>query len=340
MSGGYYQARVASNIAFIKYWGKRDVALQWPANDSLSMTLDALATETRAQRIDAPDHRFIFQGQAMAREAKQFQKAFQHLDRLQGVLGATGTLEIASHNHFPLGAGMASSASGLAALTLAALAAWLESPDLASLEARGYPRSELAQLARLGSGSAGRSLFGGYVLWEAGERAEEQRIVPLQPASQWALRDSVIVFEAGEKGLSSSAAHLQAWSSPLFAPRLAGIKERLKAVEQALAQRDMALLGPLLEAEALEMHAVIMTAQAPHAYLNKPSLDFLAALRLARQAGEIEAYFTIDAGPNIHIIHEEHAHEALLRWLKKNWPEQLLLHDRVGRGPHLEYLSE
>lgn len=335
---GFYQARVASNIAFIKYWGKRDARLQWPANDSLSMTLDTLSTETRAQRIDAPDHRFSFEGQLLTREARQFTKAFQHLDRLTALLGLKGSLEISSQNNFPLGAGMASSASGLGALTLAALAAWLECPDFKSLEDRGYARSELAQLARLGSGSAGRSLYGGYVEWRAGEKPEEQAILPAFPASQWALRDSVIIFAAEEKGLSSSEAHQQAWTSPLFKPRLAGIPERMQATLDALARRDISSLGPLIEAEALEMHAVIMTAKPGHCYLTPAALEFIAALRRARQAGEVEAYFTIDAGPNIHMIHEESAHEALRLWLAKNWPEQQLLHDRVGRGPRLEYL--
>ncbi len=334
----FYRATVPSNIAFLKYWGKRDASLQWPANDSLSMTLNALTTETSAKRIDGPDHIFKFEGEIHPRNSRLFAKAYKHLDRLAQLPEIEGALEISTANNFPLGAGMASSASGLGALTLAALAAWLECPDFESLARRGFPRPRLANLARLGSGSAGRSLFGGYVCWRAGEKPEAQTIVPAFPAAQWGLRDSVIVFAGNEKGISSSEAHEQAWSSPLFAPRLAGIPERLEAMEKAIQRRDLHLLGPLLEVEALEMHAVIMTAKPGHCYLNEQSLAFISALRDARRQRKIQAYFTIDAGPNIHLIHEEEAHQALLSWLETHWPGHLLLHDKVGEGPLLEYL--
>ncbi len=336
---GFYRATVASNIAFLKYWGKRDKALQWPANDSLSMTLDQLKTETRARLYQGDDHLFRFEGRVYTRQTRQFDKAFRHLDELARLLGEERRLEIDTLNHFPIGAGMASSASGLAALTIATLAAWLDAPTFDRLAAQGFSAERLAHLSRLGSGSAGRSLFGGYVVWEAGVTADQQRVWPFAPATAWNLRDTVVVCSADEKSLSSSDAHQEAWSSPLFKPRLAGLPERMKAMQAALERRDMESLGPLLETEALEMHAVIMTAGQPHQYLAEASLDFLVRLRNARQAGKVQAYFTIDAGPNIHVIHEASEHEKLCQWLKSEYPTQLLLHDKVGSGPQLEYVS-
>ena len=336
---GFYRASVASNIAFLKYWGKRDAAQQWPANDSLSMTLDQLTTETRARLYEGEDHLFRFEGRVYTRHTRQFDKAFRHLDELARLLGEGRPLEIDTINHFPIGAGMASSASGLAALTLAALAAWLGATEMTALHAQGFSAERLADLARRGSGSAGRSLFGGYVMWEAGPSPDQQRVHPIASADHWQLRDTVVVLSTEEKSLSSTDAHLQAWSSPLFKPRLAGLPERMQAMQKALRERDFDQLGPLLETEALDMHAVIMTAQPPHQYLTEVALDFLVRLRNARQAGKVQAYFTIDAGPNIHVIHEAKEHERLRRWLEVEAAGHLHLHDQVGSGPQLEYVS-
>jgi diphosphomevalonate decarboxylase len=324
---GVYRATVASNIAFLKYWGKRDARLQWPANDSFSMTLSRLCSTTEARPIQASDHRFVFAGQAFSRAEKRFAKTFQQLDDL-------------TQTFVPMGAGIASSASGLAALTLASLAAWLKAPDWQSLAAKGFSLSRIANLARQGSGSAGRSLFGGYVAWRAGDHPEQQTIEPLFPAEHWDLHDTIVLFSKGEKSLSSTEAHAHAWSSPLFRTRLAGLPERLAAMENAMTHCNFEQLGPLLEMEALEMHAVTMTATPSHCYLTSDAWNFQASIREARRRGEVHAYFTIDAGPNIHLIHEASEHEQLKRWLEERFNPQELLHDRVGQGPQLSFLSE
>ncbi len=331
-----FEATAASNIAFLKYWGKRDGHSQWPANDSFSMTLSSLCSQTRACRTAADDHRFVFEGKICTREDKRFTKTFKHLDYLSQSLGYQGSLEISSSNNFPTGAGIASSASGLAALTLASLAAWLNTNDWNELAERGLSRSRLANLARMGSGSAGRSLFGGYVLWRAGETPESQVIEPYRDANHWALGDSVVLFSTQEKALGSTEAHAHAWTSPLFRPRLAGLPARLKAMQMALAQRDWEQLGPLLETEALEMHAVIMTAQPSHNYLNQAALDFLVELREARARGEHAAYFTIDAGPNIHVLYPMTEAARTRAWLASRMAPGAVLHDQVGEGPGLK----
>lgn len=331
-----YRVGAPSNIAFLKYWGKKDPLLQWPANDSLSMSLNQLASRTSAFVHDADDHSFQFQGEALPRSHASFSKVYKHLDSLATHYGFSEKLSISSGNSFPTGAGIASSASGLAALTLAAMACWTHSGSFAELEAKGYSREHLAHLARLGSGSAGRSLFGGYVQWQAGSHADKQRILPLYPADHWPLHDTVLLFSHSEKSKSSTAAHADAWTSLLFRPRIAGAPERMQAMLKALHARQISELGPLLETEALDMHAVMLTARPPQYYLTEESVACLAAFRRARQEGRFEAYFTIDAGPNIHVIHEASASSALNGWLAESFPTLQLLHDRVGEGPWLE----
>jgi diphosphomevalonate decarboxylase len=335
-----YTATVPSNIAFIKYWGKRPNAKQWPANDSLSMTLNQLATKTTARLSQADDHSLRLGDRVYTRQDKNLNKTFVHLDRLALRFGFTPKLQITSVNSFPMGAGIASSASGLAALTLAALMAWTDSRNWDDLENKGFDRTLLADLSRLGSGSACRSLFGGFVQWEAGSDEDSQRYASLFSDEHWALRDTVVLFSSEQKSVGSTEAHELAWSSPLFIPRLSGLPERMNLVKQALAERDMQSLGLWLEVEALEMHAVIMTASHPVHYLNQEALQFLADLRQARQQGEIHAYFTIDAGPNIHVIHEASEHERLKLWLQRRLTADRLLHDSVGGGPRLDFQSE
>lgn len=336
----HYTATVPSNIAFIKYWGKRPNAKQWPANDSLSMTLNQLATKTTARLSQADDHSLRLGDRVYTRQDKNLNKTFVHLDRLALRFGFAPKLQITSVNSFPMGAGIASSASGLAALTLAALMAWTDSKNWDDLENKGFDRTLLADLARLGSGSACRSLFGGFVQWEAGADEDSQRYASLFSDEHWALRDTVVLFSSEQKSVGSTEAHELAWSSPLFIPRLSGLPERMELVKQALADRDMQGLGLWLEVEALEMHAVIMTASHPVHYLNQEALQFLADLRQARQQGEIHAYFTIDAGPNIHVIHEASEHERLKLWLQRRLAADRLLHDSVGGGPRLDFQSE
>jgi diphosphomevalonate decarboxylase len=335
-----YTAIVPSNIAFIKYWGKRPHAKQWPANDSLSMTLNQLATKTTARLSQADDHSLRLGDRVYTRQDKNLAKTFVHLDRLALRFGFTSKLQIVSMNSFPMGAGIASSASGLAALTLAALMAWTDSRNWDDLERNGCDRTLLADLARLGSGSACRSLFGGFVQWEAGPDEDSQRYASLFSDEHWALRDTVVLFSSEQKSVGSTEAHELAWSSPLFIPRLSGLPERMELVKQTLGDRDIQALGLWLEVEALEMHAVIMTANQPVHYLNQDALQFIADLREARRQGEIHAYFTIDAGPNIHVIHEAGEHERLKLWLQRRFTADRLLHDSVGAGPRLDFQSE
>ena len=293
-------ATAPSNIALLKYWGKRDAVRQWPANDSLSMTLSAAKTETTAA-VAAADS-VVFEGRALAPESKEAKKIARHLDRLRGATGNGARLAIETRNTFPAGCGIASSASGFAALTAAGCAALVGATDASGLAARGFDLATLAALARQGSGSACRSLAGGYVRWTAGDAADRQAVAQVVAPGMFDLADLIVVLSDKEKAVPSTAAHAFAWSSPLFPPRLAGVAERIARIEAALKGCDFTALGIEIEAEALEMHAVIMTATPPVSYLTAATTAFCTWLREQRQRGGFEAYFTIDAGPNVHVL--------------------------------------
>lgn len=318
------RAEVPSNIALVKYWGKRDERAQWPANDSLSMTLDVARTVTHAAVVDAPAHRVEFGGA----------KAERHLAFLTSELGFSAKLHVRSRNTFPTACGIASSASGLGALTLAAVAAWTGSRSLAELDQKGFSRRRLALLAAMGSGSAARSFAGGYVHWRAGASAAEQEVQQLEePRGPFALADLIVVLSSEPKAVSSTDAHRTAWSSPLFAARLAGLPERLARVRDALLAHDLERLGSEIEAEALEMHAVMLTSTPKAEYVKPETSRFITWLRAARRRGDAPAYFTLDAGPNPHVLCRPGDAAALSAKIQAEFPGAELISDRTGAGP-------
>ena len=194
-----------------------------------------------------------------------------------------------------MAAGIASSASGFAALSAAGAAA---------LKLELTP-TELSALSRLGSGSASRSIFGGYVEWEQGHDHASSVAHPLFPADHWRLHDIVAVVSSSEKKVSSANGHSIAATSPLNAARIASLPAALATVRDAIAQRDLAQLGPVLEYDALAMHSVMMTGNPSLLYFRPGTLEVLHAVRDWREEG-LPAWFTIDAGPNVHVICEEH----------------------------------
>ena len=326
-----YRAVAPSNIALIKYWGKSDATSQWPANDSLSMTLDHCRTVTTAVRCSSADHQVVLEDQQISRQEQG--KIFAHIDRLCRATGHDGAkLDIVSRNTFPAGCGIASSASGFAALTLAVAGALLEAGDLAALAQAGYDREQLADLARLGSGSACRSLTGGFVHWQRGAAADGQKVTTC-PGPE--LADTIVVLSDKPKVVSSSAGHQTAWTSPLFAARIAGLPERLNRMRRALAAGDAETFGPLLEQDALDMHAVMLSSTPALNYFAPETAAFLAWIRRTRQETKLPVWFTMDAGPNVHLISHPGDQERLVGLIRRTYPEYRLISDRTGSGPEL-----
>ena len=285
--------RAGSNIAFIKYWGVDDASINLPQTSSISMTLaDAHTTTTVAWQADSKQTEDIIEidGRTLMGEAGA--RLVRHLDRIRALAGTEQRARVASVNNFPMASGIASSASGFAALTVAACQAL-------SLE---LDATQLSALARLGSGSASRSLFGGFVQWDRGADHETSVARMLFPPEHWALVDVVAIVSSAEKRVSSEGGHRIAATSPLNDARVAHVKTLLPDVERAIAERDLAKLGEPVEWDALAMHAVMQTGNPSLLYWQPGTLEVMQAVRQWRDEEGIAAYFTIDAGPNVHVL--------------------------------------
>jgi len=279
-----------SNIALIKYWGNRDDALRLPANSSLSMNLAALTTTTTVEFRAALAADLVTIDGPPARPAAR-ERVSAHLDRIRKLaqlpLGATVT----SFNSFPAGAGLASSASAFAALTVAGCAA--AGLDLST--------DELSRLARRGSGSACRSVPGGYVLWDACDKDDCSFGRTIFPPEHWELCDVIAIVEAAHKATGSTQGHSLANTSPLQTARVASAPERLEHCLTALRARDFPALAEVIEEDTLAMHAVMMTSTPSLLYWRAATVEVMRAVRAWRQAG-LPVAFTIDAGPNVHCL--------------------------------------
>ncbi len=283
-------ARACSNIAFIKYWGNRDSALRLPANGSISMNLDSLQTVTTV-RFDTAllTDRLILDGREQSGEV--LMRVSRHLDHIRALAGVQTRALVISRNNFPTGAGIASSASAFSALTVAACAA---------LGLRLNER-QLSALARLGSGSACRSVPGGFVEWHAGRDHDSSYAQSITPPEHWALVDLVAIVSSAHKAVGSTGGHALAPTSPLQAARVADAPRRLNLCREAIRERNFEQLANVIEQDALMMHAVMMTSSPALIYWLPATLRIMQAVQQWRQAGLLAA-FTIDAGPNVHVI--------------------------------------
>jgi len=287
-------ARAGSNIAFIKYWGTRrdrpDLAL--PLNPSISMTLrEARTTTTVVLDSDATEDHCTLNGSPATRDERN--RILRVLEAVRRMAGIRASARVVSENNFPTSAGIASSASGFAALALAAShAAGLScSPE------------DLVGLSIRGSGSACRSLHGGYVLWEPPlPGREDSSVRQLASESHWPLVDLVAIVSRKEKPVKSSEGHLLAWTSPFLESRLATLRTAVPEVEKAILKRDFRALGEAVEADALSMHAVMMTSSPPLVYWEPATVGVLRRVRVLRESEGLGCYFTIDAGPNVHVL--------------------------------------
>jgi diphosphomevalonate decarboxylase len=288
-----------SNIAFIKYWGNRDATLRLPLNNSISMNLDHATTITTVAFDAALNDDEIVIGDQKA-NAAQRARVVAHLDRVRALAQIETRARVHSRNTFPMGVGIASSASAFAALSLAATRA-------AGLD---LSERELSILARQGSGSACRSIPAGFVEWQAGTSSADSYAVQLAPPSFWDLRDVIAVVSTTEKHVGSTEGHAAATSSPFLAERLKGLPARLARVRHAIAARDLATLGSAIEEDAIELHMIAMTSRPPIFYWSPGMVRVIQAVHHWRAEG-LGVYFTLDAGPNVHLICEARDADAV-----------------------------
>ncbi|RWZ61182.1 diphosphomevalonate decarboxylase [Labedella populi] len=277
-----------SNIALIKYWGKRDTAIALPATSSLSLTLDAYLTRTTVE-WGAESDSVVLDGSRLNGEAESRVTRFLDLVRRLGDRSDHAT--VVSHNSVPTAAGLASSASGFAALAAAATAA--ARIDLT-------PR-DLSILARKGSGSAARSVFGGLAVWHAGTDDASSFAEPIvDPGLDLAM--VVAVVDAGTKTISSRAAmQLTAETSPYYPAWVESSRTDFTDMLDAVARADFTRVGELTESNAMRMHASMLGATPPVSYWQPDSVRVLQLVRDLRVSGT-ECYATMDAGPNVKIL--------------------------------------
>ncbi len=292
-------ATANANIALVKYWGKRDPALNLPARGSLSVTLEGLTTTTTVElqsERGAVDQLRL--GGELA-DAEVLAKALRVIEPIRALTGRSERVSMTSENSFPTGAGLASSASGLAALTVAAAGAF-------GLEASP---TELSRLARVGSGSACRSLFGGFVEWHAGAREDglDSFASPLYPPEHWDLAVVVAVVSPGKKAVGSTngMTHTRL-TSPFHEPFLASVDGDLAAAKEAIQARDFGALARVAQRSSLRMHAAMQAADPALIYLNPESWTVIQRVQALARDG-VPAFFTADAGPNIKVFCEASA---------------------------------
>jgi len=282
-------ARACANIALVKYWGKRDPARNLPAAGSLSLTLAALVTETTVVfDAAAAADQLVLDGAPAS--AGDLARTAAILDLVRARAKIATRARVTSENRFPTASGLASSASGYAALAVAATRA--AGLDLA-------PR-ELSVLARRGSGSAARSIFGSFVRMRAeGDAYAEPIASPLAERIQMVI--AIVGGGAPKSRGSRDAMEHCAATSPLYAAWLALVPRDLAAAEAALAAGDLDALGAIAEANALAMHATAMASRPAIVYWQPATLALLAEVRALRARG-VAAWATIDAGPHVKVV--------------------------------------
>ncbi|WP_337019561.1 diphosphomevalonate decarboxylase [Oceanobacillus massiliensis] len=288
-------AKAHTNIALIKYWGKRDESLILPTNSSLSLTLDGFYTTTTVDfREGLMQDRFLLDDQPV--EGDAYHRVTQFLNLIRRLAGREELYaNVRSINAVPTAAGLASSASGFAALAAAGTKAiGLELND-----------QELSRLTRQGSGSASRSIYGGFSEWQMGSKVDgsDSFAVPIASAEHWDVRVAAVVLSSRVKKVSSRAGMKRTVdTSPFYPGWIDGISKDLREIKAAIHTKDFEKTGQIAEANCLKMHATTLAANPPFTYWNDLTMRVMQTVQEMRANG-IPVYFTIDAGPNVKVLY-------------------------------------
>ena len=286
------KARAYTNIALIKYWGKKNESLILPMNNSLSLTLDAFYTETEVSFSEAyTEDQFYLDNQLQDEKATKKISAF--LDIVREKTGTTKKAKVISQNFVPTAAGLASSSSGLAALA----GACNEALKL------GLDDQALSRLARRGSGSACRSIFGGFVEWEKGHDDQSSYAHPISSDGfEDHLAMVFLLLNEQKKDVSSrDGMRRTVETSSFYQGWLDSVEADLYQLKQAIKTKNFQLLGETMEQNGLKMHGTTLAARPPFTYWSPDSLKAMQAVRDLRNQG-IPCYFTMDAGPNVKVL--------------------------------------
>lgn len=285
-----HQARACANFALSKYWGKQSDAVQQPAVPSVSIGIDGLEAIAEVRFSSDLETDSIFLGGTPA-DSGTCAKVGAVLDRIRTIAGISAPAKVESQSNFPVQAGLASSAAGLAAVSAAAWTAAGLDPDR---------KNEIADCARLGSGSASRSVHGGFVAWEP--TLSGSTIRAIAPASHWPLELCLVRVSGEVKKVPSREGMQRAQkTSPIWDSWVEAAHQDAKAIERAIMNRDFESLATSAEANCLLMHATTITARPPVHYLSAESWLVIEIVQDLRNSG-FPCFFTADAGPNIKVF--------------------------------------
>ncbi len=311
------------NIALIKYWGNKDHEYRIPENGSISFNLAGLSTKTTVTFDPAfeEDHLIINNeviDDSGLKRVKSFLKIIRHMS------GKPYFAHVTSQNNYPMAVGIASSAAAFAALSLAASAAI----------GLSLSEKELSRLARRGSGSACRSIPSGFVEWYPGNSDQNSYAESFAPPNHWELTDLIAVVTKKHKSVGSTAGHALAHSSPLQPARIADTQRRLSVVRHAILNKDFETLAEMVELDSNLMHAVMMTSNPPLVYWEPTTVSILKSVPTWRSEN-IQVCYTMDAGPNVHLICLKKDVQTVQSKLKEIPGLQDVLIANIGEGTRL-----
>lgn len=326
-----------SNIAIVKYWGKH--GNQLPSNPSLSFTLSSAHTTTTITYSKEGDAQltFYFEGKDHPAFARRIEQYLESVFRIYPVL-RDYRFHIRSENSFPHSTGIASSASAMSALALCfgTIASTL------SKALTPASKQTISELARLGSGSASRSIYGPVAVWGAHPKipgSSDNYAVPVENmhATFDGLCDSILIVDRGEKAVSSSAGHALMHGHPFAEQRFAQARHNLDRLIPALRNGDIETFIEVAETEALSLHAMMMTSTPSYMLMKPGTLEIIEAIRALRASSGTPVCFTLDAGPNVHVLYPGQVAPEVRSWidstLKQYCAEGQVIHDQAGAGP-------
>jgi diphosphomevalonate decarboxylase len=325
-----------SNIAIIKYWGKMP-GDQIPMNPSLSMTLDVCRSFTTVEYEVRKGQEFhievVFEGKRSHEIEAKLQRWFTKISYFFSWLHYA-SLKIESHNNFPYSSGIASSASGMSAVTMC-----LYAIDKHINQSEEDDLHMQSNLARLGSGSASRSVMGPWVIWgntvEYPEASDKNAVVyPYVHPRFSKLYDTIIVVDNEPKSLSSRDGHALMELHPYRQGRIQQARQNFKDLLISLQEGDWNVFQRITEGEALSLHALMLSSEGGLVLWKGASVDWVHYIRNARKKYGIPMAFTFDAGANIHLLYPDIVKEEVMTLLDQAaLPRKDLIHDHTGNGP-------
>ncbi len=343
MSGiesGQVKWQSPSNIALVKYWGKH--GRQLPRNPSISFTLSVAQTTTQVDYEYRKNGKlgtqvdFTFEGK---RNIPFQQKIETYLSSVTDLIPQLShlNLKIQSENSFPHSSGIASSASSMSALALC-----LVSIEQQLQSSAHFDLEKASLLSRLGSGSAARSVYGPIAVWgksEISDLSSDQYAIPyvdkIDPVFS-SFKDDILIISKNEKAVSSRAGHALMENNPYAAARYQAANNNLTALIAAMEVGDLEQFGDIVEREAFTLHALMMASEPPYLLMEPNTLRVINEIRTFRAEYGVPVYFTLDAGPNVHMLYPESFSEKvseLKESLRAYCIDNRIIEDQVGLGP-------